>query len=334
MKRGKGAIALNIRQVAKQVGVSTATISRYLNHPELLSDKMKAHITGVIQRSGYMPDPIAQSLSTGQTKTIACVVPALRNEFFHDVVEGCQKVVHASGYRLVIHCKEDNYDAFNQRGLDGIIFSASAAMEEIEKELSEVSLPYVFIEQSDPMPGLTKQPVTVYIDDQEGMRLALNHLYGIGGRRFALICGEEEFLVTQRRLEAARAFFAAHPDCRVVYAAGLYSDVESGSHACRKILATAPRPDCILAFNDHLAVGVLHALYALGIRVPQEIDVMGFDDILLARYLTPPLSTVYAPNKLMGETAARLLLDIMQGKPVPQHTKLPVELMVRGTTKG
>lgn len=326
---------MNIREIAKLAGVSVATVSRSLNQPNKVSPETRTHILEIIRRAEYVPNPSAQSLSTGQTHTIACIVPTLRNEFFNQLVEGSQKVLWYAGYKLLIYSINNDpnfWEKVDQRSIDGIILSGSDFTAQITDYLQDITVPYVLIENIERL-NLPAQPISVYIEDYDGVQLALRYLYAEGNRCFGIVSGADSSLVTERRLRAVADFFSQHAGCSWQLERADYSDLEQSGAVAQRFLQAEQRPSAIFCFNDMIAVGVLRCLLSQGVQVPEEMEVMGFDDIPLSKYFTPSLSTVAAPNRRLGEKAAELLLSRIAGRNVPQSVLYPVTLRLRESTK-
>lgn len=327
---------MNIREIAEHAKVSITTVSRYINHPERLSASMREYLADVLKDSNYIPNPTARSLSTGYTRTIACLVPTLRNMHFHDEIEGCQNALSSEGYRAVIyaqHRDERFWDKFDQRSVDGIILSGLYSMDELIKELQYIRIPCVLIENPGYIEDLETQPACVYVDDIEGITIALEYLYSIGARRFGIISGNLCYFVTQRRMTAIQTFFDRHLDCVWSIEYGDYSDAKLAQVACTRLLEAKVQPDAMLAMNDMMAAGALKTMLSKGIRIPEEISLIGIDDNSLAPLLTPALSTVHLPNISIGKKAAELVLARIRGEHVPSYTSLPISLKLRETTR-
>ncbi|MEL7610146.1 MAG: LacI family DNA-binding transcriptional regulator [Bacillota bacterium] len=327
---------MNIREIAEQAKVSITTVSRYINHPERLSASMREYLADVLKDFEYMPNPTAQSLSTGITRTIACLVPTLRNMQFHDEIEGCQNALNKEGYRALIYAQHRNeqfWNKFDQRGVDGIILSGLYSLAELIDEIQRIKIPYVLIENPGYIQALKAQPTCVYVDDAKGITMALEHLYGTGARKFAIIAGDPRYFVTQRRMSAMHTFFDRHSDCVWKIEYGDYSDAKLAQIACARLLEDGTLPDAVLAMNDMMAAGALKMMLSKGIRIPEEIALMGIDDNSLAPLLTPALSTVHLPSVRIGKKAAELVLAKIRGEHVPSYTSLPLSLCLRETTR-
>lgn len=327
---------MNIREIAKLAGVSVATVSRCLNQPDKVSDDTREKITNIISDYAYTPSPTAQSLSTGQTHMIACVVPTLRNEFFNQLVEGCQQALLRNGYQLLIYPTGRNarcFDHLNQRAVDGLVISGTDFGPDVKERLSKLTIPYVLIENSEDFEGICENPKAVYINDYAGVQMALAHLYAGGNRTFGVVSFEDDNFVTRRRDKAVSDFFDGHRGCVVHMEKTDYTDLNRAMAACRALLAKQPRPTSIFTYNDMIAAGVLRCLHSCGVAVPDEIELIGFDDIPFASFLTPSLSTVAAPNRSLGEKAADILLDVLRGENAAVSVLYPVELKLRESTR-
>lgn len=330
---------MNIRQIAFLAGVSVASVSRCINQPEKVSAQTREKINRVIQRADYIPNPSAKSLSTGQTKTIMCVIPTLCNEFFNQIVEGSQKVLGEAGYKLLVYSVNDSdtdaiWQSIDQRSMDGMIISGSGLLRNNRELPSRMQVPYVLIENIERSEHSGQEITYVYSDDCHGINLVLEYLYSEGNRRFGVISTSDEYPVTQRRLSEVHRFFERHPDCVFQLESADYAQLAESYEACRRLMNVAEnKPTAIFAFNDMMAMAALRYLFQHGIKVPEQVEVFGFDDSPIASYTTPALSTVLAPNRKLGENAAKLLLEKMRGETKETCVLYPVELKLRETTK-
>lgn len=331
---------MNIREIAKLAGVSVATVSRCLNQPQKVAPKTRERILNLIESLDYVRNPAAHSLSTGRTRTIACVVPTLRNEVFSEIAEGSQMVFLDAGYRQLIYStypySGENapkfWDQLDQRAVDGIVFCGSNFTRDVRGHLLQIRIPYVLIENPEEL-ELPDGVASVYIEDDNGIRLALKYLHAEGNRRFGIMSGDDDSLVTERRLRAVADFFANRPDCSFQVERANYDDPGGSRLRTLAFLKSDPRPTAVLAFSDMLALGVLRCLAREGVKVPEEMEVIGFDGIPLGNYVSPSLSTVVAPNRRLGEKAAELLLERLEGESMPQNILYPVRLRLGESTK-
>lgn len=330
---------MNIREIAKLSGVSVATVSRSINQPEKVSPETRERILETIRELNYVPNPSAQSLSTGLTHTVACVVPTLRNEFFNQVVEGCQKVLMASGYKLLVYSLSSTPTGQNkpdERSVDGMVVYVSdfVSSEEIQDYLEGFHVPYVLIGNPEQF-KLEKPPISVYMEDYEGVLTALDYLYAEGNRRFGVLAAAGDSFVSGRRIQAVRDFFSRRPDASCQMEMVDYGEqLPQSLEATGRLLASEQPPTAMITFNDMMAFGAMRCLHSSGVRIPEEMEIIGFDDIPLSGYMTPALSTISAPNRKLGEKAAELLLRrLSTGSDFAQCTLYPVELRLRESTK-
>lgn len=330
---------MNIREIAKLSGVSVATVSRCINQPEKVSPETRERIMETIRRLNYVPNPSAQSLSTGLTRTVGCVVPTLRNEFFNQLVEGCQKVLMASHYRLLVYSQSSAPDGQNkpdERSVDGLVVYVSdfGSSEEVAEYLQGFRVPYVLIGNPEEF-QLANPPISVYMEDYEGVQVALNYLYAEGNRSFGVLAAAGDSFVSGRRIQAAQDFFDRHRDASWQLELVDYGEqLPQALEGTQRMLDSPNPPTAMITFNDMMAFGAMRCLHSAGVSIPEEMEIIGFDDIPLSSYMTPALSTISAPNRKLGEKAAELLLRrLSTGKSFSQCILYPVELRLRETTK-
>ncbi len=328
---------MTIKEIAKLAGVSVATVSRSINQPEKVVPETRERILDIIRRTDYAPNPSAQSLSTGQTRTVACVVPTLRNEVFNLMVEGCQKLLGLSGYRLLIYVSNNDpnfWEKIDQRGVDGIILCGIPVDEDMCNFLKAVTRPYVLIGNPDQAMLPTAPVSCVYIEDYYGVQQALSYFYQNGHRHFGVIGGSDSDQLTLRRRRAVHDFFRDKPDCKWRLENTPYADFEQSGQTAMRFLQDDAHPTAFFCFNDMIATGVLRRFLGEGLSVPGDVEVVGFDDITLSRFFTPSLSTVAAPNAQLGEKAAELLVNHLKGGAVQPFLQLfSVQLCLRESTK-
>lgn len=327
---------MNIRQIAYLAGVSVATVSRCLNSPEKVAEQTREKVLAVMKKMEYAPNPYARSLTTGSTNTVLCIVPTLCNEFFTQIVEGAQKVLEKEGYRILVYSNGDEanmWENLDQRGIDGMIVSGSGLLGGGLQDLSTIKVPFVMIENIVNFEKNKDQFSCVYSDDCEGVKMVLDYLYQEGNRKFGVISTDDEYPVTTRRFLEVQKFFNRRLDCTLYLEQAHYSRLAESREACRRLMNREDPPTAIFAFNDMMAVAALRYLKEQKIAVPDEVEVVGFDDNPVARYLSPSLTTVFAPNRKLGEKAAEVLVEQLRGKGETQKILFPVELKLRETTK-
>lgn len=332
----RGTVAATIRDVAREAGVSVATVSRVLNDSGAVREETRRRIEDVARRLRYTPNSAARSLSTRKTRTIGVLLPDLHGEFFSEVIRGIDQVVQAAGWHLLVSSSHNEQAAIEaalraMRGrVDGLlVMTPDLDPHALAANLPE-QLPVVLLNC-----GVDDRTYdSVNIDNYAGARAEAEHVLGLGHRRIGLITGPERNHDARERLRGvldvlAAAGAAPRTEWRVP---GDFSE-RSGYEAAERILAAADRPTALIAANDSMAIGALGALRERGIRVPAEMTVVGFDDIPIARYVAPPLTTVRVTIPALGERSTRRLFAAMRsnGRQECVQELLPTELVVRNS---
>ncbi|MGK5629611.1 LacI family DNA-binding transcriptional regulator [Streptomyces sp. URMC 123] len=322
------------RDVARAAGVSQATVSLVLGGKwrGRVSERTADAVRAAARELGYRPNLAARSLRLGRTRTALLVVPALTNEFFARVYAGASGVAGENGFGVVLYPSPEGVgparDPFGsaRSTLDGVIASSMAAG--ALAEMRGGGLPLVMLDSD---PAGADVAATVNPDIADGMRQVMDHLLGLGHRRFLHLAAAVDtwtFHVRARTLaETARS--VPGTEVRTEPAA---LEVHAGRRAVERALAgPGPRPTAIVCDGDVLAAGACKALRRLGLRVPEDVSVTGFDDLALATAVEPELTTVRLPAEEVGERGMAALLAVLDGRPAP-GAALPVELVVRDST--
>jgi LacI family transcriptional regulator len=327
-------VAATIRDVAREAGVSVATVSRVLNNSGPVRDQTRVRITEVARRLHYTPNSAARSLSTRQTHTVGVVLPDLHGEFFSEVIRGIDQVVQAEGWHLLVsssHAARSAVEAALQamRGrVDGLlVMSPDLELATLSTNLPE-RLPVVLMNCGAGGGAYD----SLNIDNYSGAHAMITYLVGLGHRRIALLEGPERNQDARERLRGALAALAdAGIGCGDRFR-GDFSE-ESGHAAALRLLDCARRPTALFAANDSMAIGALSALRERGVEVPSDISVAGFDDIPIARFVSPQLTTVRVSIPALGERATKRLFEVMRrGEPQQRVQELlPTELVVRSS---
>jgi len=317
-----------IREVAEAAGVSRATVSRAFTRPDLLRPETVERVREVAARLGYTPNVVARALSTGRYATIALVVPDIANPFFPPLMRGAQQAADAAGYSVVLGdsdespAREDVLLTKFAHQVEGVVL-ASTRMPSARVREHATRRPLVLVNRD--IPGVPR----VLIDSASGMAQAVEHLADLGHRRLAYVSGPASSWSNQQRRRAVRRVAAARglevatvQASRPTYAAGI---------ECTSALLAA-RVTAVVAFDDAVAQGILAGLSAAGVAVPDDVSVVGCDDVV-ADTTTPPLTAVSAPTRMAGQLAVEVLLRILGDDDVadPRHV-LDSELIVRATT--
>jgi LacI family transcriptional regulator len=324
--RGFAAIppSVTIRDVAAKAGVSVATVSRVFNRKGPIREDTMRRVMDVAGELQYVPHAGARSLSTRSTRTIGVVLPDLHGEFFSEVIRGIDLAARAEGYHLLLsgsHADREEMRAVVQavRGLvDGLIVMSP----DLEPSALVADLP----------PGLPVVMLnarvgghpSVTIDNSGGARDVVRHLYALGHRRIAFIGGPHQNADAEQRRRGYRAAMK-ELGLETLELEGHFTE-ESGFDAGRALAASDKRPTALFAANDAMAIGALSAFREAGLRIPEDVALVGFDDIPIARFLTPPLTTVKVPIAELGRKGFELLAN---GDDARRAAKLTTSLVVR-----
>lgn len=340
MRRGDHRVT--VREVAKAAQVSPSTVSRALAGNPRISAATRARVQEAMERLGYHPNAIARSLVTRSSKTLGVVLyrpadQAFAHPFFAEALRGVARVAQQDGYGLLVTTAE-TYEAeaeqclamLRERRADGAVLLASRDPDPLIEELVRQRFPFVVV-------GRVASGTAVYWvnnDNVQAVALAVGYLAELGHRSIALVGGRRELIVTQDRLDGFRLTLqelglAVRPEW---VRFGEFS-WEEGYRNGRELLQATPRPTAIVAMDDVLAAGAMRAARELGLGVPEDVSIVGFNDDPVAQLLTPPLTTVRIPARELGEAAARQLIERLNGRlPPVRHVILPVQLVVRGST--
>ncbi|HEX3130619.1 MAG TPA: LacI family DNA-binding transcriptional regulator [Thermoanaerobaculia bacterium] len=338
--RSQGSGSASIKAVARLAGVSVATVSRVLNDSGPVKEETRRRILEVVESLGYVPHGAARSLTTKQTDTLGVLLPDIYGEFFSELIRGIDSAARRQRYHVLVsgsHEEREEVQAVLRalRGrVDGLILmTPSADMLEALRSVPPDSLPTVLL--NCPPGGLPFDSINV--DNHGGAAAMVRHLAGLGHRRIAFLQGPPGNHDACERLRGYRDAIrelglAMGPDLEVP---GDFSE-EAGCRAGERLLEQEPMPEAVFAANDAMAIGCLHALRQAGIRVPDEIAVAGFDDIPIARFMSPPLTSVGVPIAELGALALSRLLESVRQRGdgtsrSPRHEELPPVLMVRGS---
>ena len=325
-----------IRDVARASRVSIATVSRVFNDSPLVTADTRRRVLASASRLGYWPNSIARSLITNRTHTLGVVMPDLFGEFFSEVVHGMDLAARERGFHLLVSRSSSTEGDLAEtlrtmRGrVDGLALMAPAF--DASRFLREVPgiIPTVLLNpESTPA-----EADSVSIANFEGASQLVRHLLSLGHRKIAHISGPASNIDARQRRDGYRAALRAAgiEPAPHLEPAGDFVE-QSGFEAAAALLRLADRPTAIFAANDYMAVGVLGALHDAGVRVPEDMAVAGFDDIALARYVTPPLTTVHVDMLELGRRAVQLLLEREEREPgaPARHEVLATTLVVRAS---
>ncbi|MES4905041.1 LacI family DNA-binding transcriptional regulator [Streptomyces sp. NPDC000395] len=322
------------RDVARVAGVSQATVSLVLGDKWAgrVSERTAAAVRAAARELGYRPNLAARSLRLGRTRTALLVVPALTTEFFARVYTGAARVAAESGFGVVLYPSPEGVgparDPFDsaRASLDGVIASSMAA--EALAAVRGGGLPLVMLDSS---PDETAAAATVNLDIADGMRQAAGHLLGLGHRRVAHVAAAVDTWTFRVRARALAAAVGAVPGASLHTETAALTVDEGRRAAERALTRPGPRPTALACDDDILAAGACKAARRLGLRVPDDVSVTGFDDLALATAVDPELTTVRLPAEAVGAAGMRALMAVLDGEPA-RDTSLPVELVPRGSS--
>ena len=328
-----------IYEIAKIAGVSPTTVSKVINNYPDVSDKTRAKIKKILEEENFLPDSQAQFLSTKKTWTLGIVYfedlgVGLNHPFFSGVIEAFKRQSDKYGYSLLFGSKNDRLkndtflEYFKYRCVDGIAIICTDPNDKETLELIESDFPIVVIDM------FNKNTSTVTSDNVQGCSLALNYLYKLGHRKIAHIQGVAQAdnwpssIRKKTYIEVMKKLNLDIPEGYIVD--GVNFDVSGGYDAMKELLSLKDRPTAVFASGDKLAIGAIDAIKDAGLRVPEDISVIGFDNIEIAKYVTPKLTTIRQNCQEIGKAAVDILIEQINKKEKLKINKvIPVELIER-----
>lgn len=319
-----------IKDVARLAGVSQSSVSRTLSAPDQVRSETRERVQRAVAQLGYYPNRIARGLITGRTGTIGFVVPDVSNPFFSGIVKAAQRRAREVGLAMLLADSDEDpateMDLIRAltKQVDGFVLcSPRAPDDELRSVCGEV--PVVLLNRR------VAQLPSIVFDNADGIRQALGHLAALGHRRVAYVTGPRTSWVNRERLRAVRTI-AAGMNLEAVEAASASPDYEGGVAAADLVLATSAT--AVIAYNDMVGLGLMSRFTARGIKVPDDISVIGFDDVPAAALVTPALTTVSQPKDQCGRAGVDLLVNLLNDteRPPGTRTSLPTRLIVRAST--
>jgi len=326
-----------MKDVAEKAGVSTATVSRALMNPEKVSAATRQKVEQAVIAVGYASHGLTRNARRGDTQTILVIVPDICDPFFSEIIRGVEVTAAQEGYLVLIgDCAHQNQqektflDLLLTRQIDGMVLLGSQIPFDPVHEEQRNLPPMVMANEFAPEMALP----TVHIDNLTAAFEAVNHLLQLGHRQIACIAGPEAMPLCQYRTQGyIQALRRSNLTVDPTYIVRGDFSFEAGAQALKQLMALPQPPRALFCHSDMLALGAMNQAKRLGLRVPQDLSIVGFDDIELSRYCEPPLTTVTQPRYQIGREAMLLLLDELQGKRVNNGSRLlDAELTVRGST--
>jgi LacI family repressor for deo operon, udp, cdd, tsx, nupC, and nupG len=322
-----------IREVAGAAGTSVATVSRALQRPHVVAPETLRRVLAVIEKLGYTPNAQPKILRTARTNIVVALVPDIANPFFSEIIRGIEQVAHQHGYSVLLadtqysRARETAYaQLVSTKQADGII----TLLPHLPDVAAGRPIPLVNACEYFKDDSVTK----VLVDNTTAAQEATAYLIALGHREIAFVSGPMTTAICVDRdsgheMALVAAGLTRNPQLTVI---GDFS-IESGIRTVERLLADNEQVTAIFCANDEMAMGAMKAVRNQGLRVPDDVSVIGFDDIRYARYTDPPLTTVAQPKKDLGREAMTLLIEILQnpGSP-PRRRVLPTQLVVRGST--
>ena len=330
-----------IYDIAKKSGFSITTVSKVINNYPDVSQKTRKKILSTIEELGYHPSSNARSLMTKKYWTIGVVYieelgNGIHHPFFSAVIESFRREMEDAGYDLLLISKKIEQrktgyiERFKQRGVDGVIVVSPMKLTKDVQEIVDHEIPSVFIDLHHPKVS------TVNSDNLDGSKEVVKYLHSLGHKKIAHIAGGEyTFAGKARKLGFLQAIEELNLRITEDYVVdgGLF-DVTGGYKAMQKLLQLSDKPTAVFAAGDMMAIGAIKAIQETGLKVPDDISIVGFDDIELSQYITPSLTTIKQDSHTIGQQAADLLLkQINNKKKIPLGVMVPVDLIERESTK-
>lgn len=318
--------------------VDPSTVSRVLNRDPTLvvKDETRQRILAAVDKMHYVPNAMARGLRRQRSQTIGLLVPDIGNPFFPQIILGAERVFSEAGFRLLLGNtdedpeKERSYvEILRSNVVEGLMLATAFTQDETVEELGRLGVPFVLVNRAHPI-----TTNYVIVDDRAATRGAVDYLVGIGHRRIAHVSGP---LYTETGLSRLRGYREGLRSAQIEYREAYVVEGDykegSGAKAVDRLMQLQVPPTALVAGNDLIALGALGACRRLGVRVPEELSIIGFNDVPFSEHLTPSLTTVRVPRLAMGMASARRLLDLLAGREVPAAPiVLETELVIRNST--
>lgn len=325
-----------IRDVARDAGVSVATVSRVLNEDTVgypVADRTRRKVLAAIEKLRYRPNQMARGLLQRRTGVIALVVPDISNPYYPELSRGLEDMAHEHGYRLMF-CSTDrdpdkartHIEALLAARVDGIVVAGGGDEVQLTPETAdEYRTKVVYLGRR------SARFSSVRVDNEGAAKTAVEHLIVLGHSRIGVVTGPKESATVRDRVQGYQAALAAHrlPADDALVQAGDFT--EAGGYDAAKRLLSGPRPTAIFATNDRMAVGVLAAAADRGLEVPGDLALVGFDDVPMASYLRPALTTVSVSALQLGSEAMRLMLELLEGSTKRKRVLVKTSLVIRAS---
>ena len=328
---------MRIKDVAKEAGVSTATVSHVINNTRRVSDATRERVLRAVERCNYYPNAHARTLASGRSNMLGLLVSDISNPFFPELVQSIQWAAFQRGYDVIL--ADTSYDAERtsscvrrmiERQVAGVALMTSELDPDLVDNLSRRDVAVVFLD----LGAAGDRMSTLMVDYEEGLEQAIRHLVDLNHERIAYIGGPAGLLSAAKRLQAFRESFARHLPLTpppALYEADFH--LEGGRRAATKMLSQPEHPTAVVVANDLMALGVLRECRRAGLSVPRDISIVGFDDIAFAALADPPLTTVRLSREELGNAAVEQLLKTIERPPqTGSEVRIATHLVIRGST--
>ncbi len=330
-------MAVSVRDVALRAGVSLGTVSNVLNSPAKVAPATAERVLAAIEELGFVRNDAARQLRAGSSRSIGLLVLDVRNPFFTDVARGAEERAQEAGLSVLLadsgellERESQHLDLFEEQRVRGLLITPVGDVAGRLERLRDRGIPIVLVDRMAGAGGFS----SVSVDDVAGGRLAAEHLLAAGRRRLLFVGGPLSLAQVADRLEGARAAVAAVPHARIDVLEIPSLTMTSGVAAARRILGADARPDAVFAANDVVALGILQGVGMLGaLNVPDDLAIVGYDDIEFAAAAAVPISSVRQPRELIGRTAVDLLLAEIEGGHERQRIVFQPEMVARESTQ-
>ena len=327
-----------MNNVAKEAGVSVATVSRVINNSDGVSPKLVKKVNRAMKKLHYHPSSVARSFKIQQTMLVGVIIPLIDHPFYSRLAMAIEQKLFQHDYRAIICNSEEDesrerayIEMLLRQRVDGFIINSAVMSTNYLHELEELQIPYVLIDRDLPETESSK----VFSDNSQGGYIGMEHLIKLGHKRIGVIGAPAHTQPIARRIRGTRealAHYGLEADSDL-YITGDTQLFDMGYNSAKQLMSLDECPTAIFALTDVTAVGVMHALTEHGLRIPDDISVLGYDNIPIASYMIPQLSTVEQPIIQMGETAVELLFKHMNQADHPiEKAVLKTQLIVRKTT--
>ncbi len=324
-----------IKDVARHANVSIATVSRIINNQVGYSEKTKKRVLDAIEELGYQPNAVARGLINKRTHTIGVLFPKLSSTLVTDLLSGIEKATHEAGSSVIVCHTESNGEKtmkylqlLNEKRIDGIIFTSAPLLEEYYEYIKKMNVPVVLLSTETyafPVPY-------VKVNDRHAAYTATQYLINKGHKKIGMLCGNIEDAVSGKpRFDGFKSaledYHLPFDNNNVVFNKSF--TFYDGAESLKILLKQVPDLTAVFAASDEMAIGAISSAYELGIKVPEELSIIGYDNLSIADMSTPPLTTVAQPLTEMGEMAAKLLFELLDSDKTVESRIMPHKIVER-----